>query len=357
MTAIVEAPQPGAEAIASPQAAVVAIMAADVQIAVVLDAHAPISVMIDPLLKVVNTRLRELGVAPLEAKGRGRWMLCLVDGTPLRPNLSLTEQEVYDGDRLWLKFLEDTEHRSEVIEHISTAVATNLSKRFAPIDPVVAVQVGATMVAVGVLLGSALLGWWRWQHESWLPAPFAAVIAVLVLTVATMILARSKTVPDRRVGDILLLSGLVPLAVAIAATARTGWRAARGAGLRGVRCRRDAGHAVHRPPIGCLHGAGDVVRRRDSRRSCPDGAADQRGDAADLRAAGLCADVPRRPALSRWLSGIRLPVFPSATSRWVFEARPDLPTTVVVSGGGQPTLEGPPRCAMCCCAPSEPDRF
>ena len=35
------------------------------------------------------------------------------------------------------------------------------------------------------------------------------------------------------------------------------------------------------------------------------------------------------PSLSRWLSGIRLPVFPSATSRWVFEARPDLPTTVV----------------------------
>jgi type VII secretion integral membrane protein EccD len=47
------------------------------------------------------------------------------------------------------------------------------------------------------------------------------------------------------------------------------------------------------------------------------------------------------PSLARWLSGIRLPVFPSATSRWVFEARPDLPTTVVVSEGGRPTLEGP----------------
>jgi type VII secretion integral membrane protein EccD len=47
------------------------------------------------------------------------------------------------------------------------------------------------------------------------------------------------------------------------------------------------------------------------------------------------------PTMSRWLSGIRLPVFPSATSRWVFEARPDLPTTVVVGGGGRPTLEGP----------------
>jgi type VII secretion integral membrane protein EccD len=47
------------------------------------------------------------------------------------------------------------------------------------------------------------------------------------------------------------------------------------------------------------------------------------------------------PALSRRLAGIRLPVFPSATSRWVFEARPDLPTTVVRSGGGPPVLEGP----------------
>jgi ESX secretion system protein EccD len=38
---------------------------------------------------------------------------------------------------------------------------------------------------------------------------------------------------------------------------------------------------------------------------------------------------------------VRLPVFPSATSRWVFEARPDLPTTVVRSDGGPPVLEGP----------------
>jgi type VII secretion integral membrane protein EccD len=47
------------------------------------------------------------------------------------------------------------------------------------------------------------------------------------------------------------------------------------------------------------------------------------------------------PALARRLAGIRLPVFPSATSRWVFEARPDLPTTVVRTDGGPPVLEGP----------------
>ena len=33
--------------------------------------RAPVSVMTDPLLKVVNSRLRELGETPLEAAGRG----------------------------------------------------------------------------------------------------------------------------------------------------------------------------------------------------------------------------------------------------------------------------------------------
>ena len=106
-----------------------------VQIGVLLDANAPVSVMIDPLLKVVNVRLRELGLPALEAKQRGRWALCLVDGTPLRATQSLTEQDIYDGDRLWLRFVDDTEHRSQVIEHISTAVSVNLSKRFSVDQP------------------------------------------------------------------------------------------------------------------------------------------------------------------------------------------------------------------------------
>ena len=63
MTAVAEAPQPGTEAVSSPQSAVIGIIAGDgVQIGVLLDANAPVSVMIDPLLKVVNVRLRELGL-------------------------------------------------------------------------------------------------------------------------------------------------------------------------------------------------------------------------------------------------------------------------------------------------------
>src|ERR1700743_1788164 len=138
MTAIAEAraPQPGTEALLSPTSARIGIIRGEgVQVGVVLDADAPVSVMVDPLLKVVNVRLRELGLAALEAKQRGRWALCLVDSTPLRATQSLTEQDVYDGDRLWLRFVEDTEHRSQVIEHISTAVSVKLSTGLFSIHP------------------------------------------------------------------------------------------------------------------------------------------------------------------------------------------------------------------------------
>jgi type VII secretion integral membrane protein EccD len=343
MTAVAEAPQPGAEAVSSPQSAVIGIIAGDgVQIGVLLDANAPVSVMVDPLLKVVNSRLRELGLAALEAKQRGRWALCLVDGTPLRLTQSLTEQDVYDGDRLWLRFVDDTEHRSQVIEHISTAVSVNLSKRFTAINPVVAIQVGAAMVAAGVLLAAGLLGWFRVRHDSWLPTIYAAVIAVLVLTVALMILMRAKTDPNRRAGDILLLSGLVPLAVAAAAAPP---------GPVG------SPHAVMGFAVGGV--ATMLVMRFTGRRlgtttaivtiCAAATAASLARMALDTGAVTLMSCVllacvigyQSAPALSRWLSGIRLPVFPSATSRWVFEARPDLPTTVAVGGGGRPTLQGP----------------
>jgi type VII secretion integral membrane protein EccD len=344
MTQVAEATQPGSEAISSAQSAVVGIIAGEgAQIGVLLDANAPVSVMTDPLLKVINVRLRELGLQALEAKQRGRWALCLVDGTPLRAAQSLTEQDIFDGDRLWLRFVEDTEHRSQVIEHISTAVSVSLRKRFAPINPTVAIQVGAAMVATGVLLGSGLLGWFRWQHESWVPAPYAGIIAVLVITAALMILARAKTVQNRRAGDILMWSGLAPLAVAAAAAPP---------GPVG------APHAV----MGfAVTGVGAMLAMRFTGRRLGTGTAivtvclaatiaSLAAMAFDTGMVTLLTCIllvcvfgyQSAPALSRWLSGIRLPVFPSATSRWVFEARPDLPTTVVHPvGGGRPTLEGP----------------
>lgn len=342
MTAVVETPQPGAEAVSTSQAAVVAIMAADVQIGVLLDAHAPVSVMIDPLRKVVNTRLRELGVAPLEATGRGRWALCLIEGTPLRPSQSLSEQGIYDGDRLWLRFIEDTERRSHIIEHISTAVSVNLSKRFAPIDPTTAVQVGAAMVAVGVLLASGLLGWWRWRDASPLTAIYAALVAAMILTVASLVLSRSSTVDDRRAGDMMLLSGLAPLALA-AAAAPPGPVGAPHAvlgfvvlGVASMLAMRLTGRrlGIYTAIVTIC----TVVTVAALARMVFD------SSAVTLMSCVLLACVigyHGAPSLSRWLSGIRLPVFPSATSRWVFEARPDLPTTVVLSDGGRPTLEGP----------------
>jgi ESX secretion system protein EccD len=343
MTAVVEALQPDVEGISQPRAVVVGIMAGDgVQIGVLLDANAPVSVMTDPLLKVVNSRLRELGETPLEATGRGKWALCLVDGSPLRATQSLTEQEVYDGDRLWIRFIPDTEHRSQVIEHISTAVAANLSKRFAAIDPLVAVQVGASMVAVGVTASAGLLAWWRWHHNSWLPTVFAGVIGAAVLGVSMLLLMRARTQQDRRVADILLLSSLAPLSIAAAAAPPGG-----------------VGSPQAVLGFGVLTVAAIMALRFTGRRLGIYTAIVTVGLVATIAALArmvamtsavtlltcvvlLCVLVYQSaPALSRRLAGIRLPVFPSATSRWVFEARPDLPTTVVRSEGGPPVLEGP----------------
>jgi type VII secretion integral membrane protein EccD len=343
MTAVAEVLQPGAESVTSPRSAVVGIIAGEgVQIGVLLDADAPVSVMVDPLLKVVNSRLRELGLAPLEAKLRGRWALCLVDGMPLRTTQSLTEQDIYDGDRLWLRFTEDNEHRSQVIEHISTAVSVNLSKRFAAIDPVVAVHVGAAMVAGGAFLAAALLGWWRWQSDAWLSAIYAAAIAVLLLMVATMILTRAKTEPNRRAGDILLWSGLAPLAVAAAAVPPGPVgppHAVMGSAVGGV------GALLIMRVTGRRLGIGTAIVTVCAAATAASLARTVLGTGAvTLLTCVLLACVfgyQSAPTMSRWLSGIRLPVFPSATSRWVFEARPDLPTTVVVGGGGRPRLEGP----------------
>lgn len=345
MTAMVEVAQPETEtsAVSTPRAAVIGIMAgAGVQIGVLLDADAPVSVMIEPLLQVVNGRLRELGEPTLAGKGRGRWVLCLVDGTALRSTQSLTEQEVYDGDRLWLRYVEDPEHRSQIIEHISTAVAVNLSKRFTAIDPSIAVRIGVGMVAVGVLLGSALLGAWRWDHDTLLAAGGAAVVAVLMLVASALVLVQARTVQDHRVGDTLLLSGLAPLAVAAAAAVPGpvgAPHAALGFGVIGVTAllllRFTGRHVALHTALATISLA--VIVTGVARMTMVSGAVTLMG--CLLLACVFGYHVA--PSLSRWLSGIRLPVFPSATSRWVFEARPALPTTVVKSEASSPVLEGP----------------
>ncbi|OBG18232.1 type VII secretion integral membrane protein EccD [Mycobacterium sp. 852002-51057_SCH5723018] len=343
MTAVAESLQAEIEGISQPRAVVVGVMAGEgVQIGVLLDANAPVSVMTDPLLKVVNSRLRELGETPLEATGRGRWALCLVDGTPLRATQSLTEQDIYDGDRLWIRFLPDTEHRSQVIEHISTAVSANLSKRFAAIDPIVAVQVGASMVAIGVTAGSGLLGWWRWHHNSWLPTAYAAVIGALVYTVAILLAMRAKTDSDRRVADILLLSGLAPLAVAAASAPPGGVgspQAVLGFGVVAIAAALTLRFTGRRLAIYTALVTISAVAAIASLARMVAMTSAVTNFACVVLVCVLAYQAA--PAISRRLAGIRLPVFPSATSRWVFEARPDLPTTVVRADGGAPVLEGP----------------
>lgn len=343
MTAVADAPRTDIEGTSSPRVVVVGIVAGEgAQISVLLDANAPVSVMTDPLLKVINSRLCELGEGTLEPTGRGRWALCLIDGTPLWPTQSLTEQDVYDGDRLWIRFIADTERRSQVIEHISTAVSANLSKRFAAIDSIVAVQVGALMVATGVLASSVLLVWWRWHHGFWLSVIYATVIALLILVMSTLVLMWATTREDRRAGDIMLLSGIAPVTAAAAAAppgplgsphAVMGFGVFAIAAMLALRFTgRQLSIYTAMITISVVVAIASLARMVAMT------------SAVTLLSCVMLACVLLyhcAPALSRRLAGIRLPVFPSATSRWVFEARPDLPNTVVRSDGGPPVLEGP----------------
>ncbi|HEU4359882.1 MAG TPA: type VII secretion integral membrane protein EccD, partial [Mycobacterium sp.] len=344
MTSVIEAAQAGTDVTpSSPRAAVVGIMAGDgVQIGTLLDADAPVSVMIDPLLKVINSRLRELGEPTLEAQGRGRWVLCLVDGTILRPAQSLTEQDVYDGDRLWLRFDEDGERRSPVIEHISTAVSVNLSKRFAAIDAAIAVRVGVSTMAIGVLLATGLLAAWRYHHDTWLAAIYSAVVALLVLSAGGVVLVQARSVTNRWVGDTLLFSGLAPLVIAAAAAVPGpvgAPHAALGFGVATIMAPlmirltgRQLATYTALATVCTVVALGGVLRMLFMT------------GAVTLMACTVLISVlgyQGAPSLSRWLAGLRLPVFPSATSRWVFEARPDLPTTVAAGDNGQLVLEGP----------------
>ena len=51
--------------------------------------------------------------------------------------------------------------------------------------------------------------------------------------------------------------------------------------------------------------------------------------------------IKMAPSVARQAARIRLPVFPSASGRWIWDTRPDLPATVVVAAGKDPELDGP----------------
>jgi type VII secretion integral membrane protein EccD len=342
MTATVEAARVETEAAAVlPRAAVIGIMAAGVQTGVILDGAAPISVMIEPLLQIVNDRLTELGEASLSAAGRGRWALCRVDGTALRSAQSLTEQNVFDGDRLWLRFLEDTERRIPITEHVSTAVASDLSRRFRAIDSVTAVQVAVSLLGAGVLLSTGLLAGWRYRHEGWLATGCAAAITTLLFAVAAVTLALARSADDRRAGDILVLSGL-PAVALTAASAIPGPvgapHAALGFGVLGaisvVLARFTGRRLALYTAVVTVSAAVTIVAV--ARMLAATGTVTLFGCVFIASVLGYhCA-----ASVARWCAGIRLPVFPSATSQWVFEARPELPAVVRIDRDTV-VLEGP----------------
>ena len=163
-----------------------------------------------------------------------------------------------------------------------------------------------------------------------------------------MLLMRATSDQDRRAATHPVEHARTTVGGGRGGTARAGWVSATRSWVSACSRRRGASPAVHRSPPRCLHRDHHHHLGRDDCQPGTDGSA---ASAVTLLACIVLACVfgyHAAPALSRWMAGIRLPVFPSATSRWVFEARPDLPTTVVKTQGAPVHPGGTgvgPRCA------------
>lgn len=342
----VSASSPGAPA---PARVLVAVVAGVTKIGVVLDAGAPVSVQLSALLDLVNARLEELGQSglapPTDKDGkqiRGRWALCWVDGTALKPARSLADQGVVDGTRLWLRFVADTEARINVVEHVTTAMAAELTKRWPGLTPVWAGRVGATMAVAGILAATGFMGAWRYAHVGWLPSLWCGGLAAALIAAAVIVVARARSQLARQIGDTLLLTGCVPAAMGTAAA---------------VPGPVGAPHAAL--GLATLVAAALLIVRFTGRYIALGTAvvvAGAAGAAVGLLRMWLVTSavvlltvlllvallgVHVAPTVARWAAGIRLPVFPSASGRWIFETRPDLPAAVVVASGELATLDGP----------------
>ena len=350
-----------------PRQVLVAIMVNDVSIGVRLDAAAAIGIQTPALVDVLNSRLAEIGKQRLSVRpgdstsARGRWALCWVDGTPLKPTRSLSEQGVLDGVTLWLRFIDDAETRIPVIEHVTSAIPAELRKHWPPVTPPWAARVGVVLVAVAMLPVGALLLRWRYGHDDGLASGAAGVCALVLLVAAAVTGIRSarsrraagdmRTVePDRVavlqaelfVADTFLLLAAATTAIA-AAVAIPGPLGAVHAGLgaavtlaSAVLIVRFTGrHIALCTALVVVSGA--TLAAGVARMLLVTSAVTLLGTA--LLVSIVC--IKLTPGFARMLANLRLPVFPSASGRWIFETRPDLPSAVVVPSGQAPALEGP----------------
>jgi type VII secretion integral membrane protein EccD len=224
---------------------------------------------------------------------------------------------------------------------VTTAVPVELKKHWRDVDALWAARVGVFMVAAAVLVVCAVMARWRYGHAGWLPATVVGGVAAAVL-VAAAILAIGSGQVRRVVGDGLLLVGAAAAAIA-AALAVPGPLGAPHAGLAAAVAVAAAGLIVRFTGrhVGLCTA---VIALGVAALVCGLARMVWMTSAVTLLTSVLLVTlvgIKVAPTIARWAAGIRLPVFPSASGRWIFETRPDLPSAVVVAGGESPVLEGP----------------
>lgn len=345
----------------------VAVMVNDVSIGVRLDAAAAIGIQTPALVDVLNSRLSEIGKPRLSVRpgdgigARGRWALCWVDGTALKPKRSLSEQGVLDGATLWLRFIDDAEARIPVIEHVTSAIPAELRRHWPSVTPPWAARVGVVLVAIAMFLVAALLLRWRYGHGDWI-ASAAGGVCALVLIVAAAVTGIRSSRNRRAAGDVrnvepargevlraelfvadtflLLAAAMTAVAAAVAIPGPLGAvHAGLGAAVTlaaAVLIVRFTGRHIALCTAVVIVSAATLAVGM-ARMLLVTSAVTLLG--VVLLVSIVC--IKLTPGFARMLANLRLPVFPSASGRWIFETRPDLPSAVVVPSGNAPTLEGP----------------
>lgn len=327
-----------AEPVAAPPRVQVPVVAGQAQIPVLLDGVAKISRMMPALVKLINDRLKAIGEPPLVPGKRGRWALCWVDGTALRPDRSLSEHGYADGVPLWLTFIADTEARVPVIEHVTSAIPEVLAQRWRGTDPVWAARSGSALLSAALAVVLTLLLRWRFSHPGLVVPAAAGLLAVMLLVGAAVIGLRHSAV-RRPVADSLMLGGCAAAALATAAAISGGLGAAHaamatavliGAALLVVRF---TGRFVGTATMVLVVGAATVIIGLARMAWVT--------QASVIYPCLLAASVfvmHATPAMSRWGSRLKLP---SVALNQDWETRADLPLNVVVASTDDPVVSGP----------------
>ncbi|KEP38791.1 type VII secretion integral membrane protein EccD [Mycobacterium kansasii] len=320
---------PASQAARAPRLCKIALLVGDgIFIDYALPAGVALIAVIEDLIPRVNKVLEKRGLALLDETVT--YQLCRADATPLDPQRSLDDSQVFDGTCLWLLPAEATERFIPVIEEVSTALARTARQEFPRVDVTTARRVAGGLCAALVVWAEVMLAQLWWQQHGWVPAAVSWGLAA-VLLMSAKAASRARDEQRRRCSDVFVWSALAAAGAGAAMSvpgSPGGWHLLAGIAtvLAGVAALtmltgRYVGVVAAMAVIGLSAGAVAVIHT-SGWPVLP----------AHLAVVFLVVDlvlVTFATSIGVIGAGVPGPWFPSVTNQGVFETRPGAPRNTV----------------------------